>query len=53
MKIFWLVICIAKNNFKGDFINIKIFMLPQIADFQISSKPYINGKLIYSDDTFF
>ncbi len=30
------------NNFKGDFLNI------QIPDFQILSKPYINGNMIYS-----
>ncbi len=47
---FWLVICIAKNNFKGDFLNIYIFLHPQIPDFQILSdhnKPYINGNIIY------
>ncbi len=35
---FWLVICIAKNfiyNFTGDFLNIVIFLHPQIPDFQI------------------
>ncbi len=39
------------DNFKGDFLNILIFLHPQIPDFQILSypnKPYINGKLIYS-----
>ncbi len=46
---FWLVICIAKNkkkkvldNFKGDFLNILIFLHPQIPDFQIVvSRPNI------------
>ncbi len=44
---FWLVICIAKYNFKDDFL----FLHPQIPDFQILSnhnKPYINGNIIYS-----
>ncbi len=52
---FWVVICIAENfiwtNLNGDFLNISIFMHPQIPDFQILSnhnKPYINGKIIYS-----
>ncbi len=45
---YWLVICIAKNNFKDDFLNIQIFLHPQIPDFQILSKPYINGNMIYS-----
>ncbi len=45
--IFLLVICIAKNNFKDDFLNIQIFLHPQIPDFQILSKPYINGNMIY------
>ncbi len=47
---FWLLICIAKNNFKGDFLNILIFLHPQIPDLQILSyhnKPYINGKHIW------
>ncbi len=26
---YWLVICIAKNNFKGDFLSISIFLHPQ------------------------
>ncbi len=47
---FWLVICIAKNNFKDDFLNIQIFLHPQIAYFQILSKPYINEKIMFSDD---
>ncbi len=34
------------NNFKGDFLNILIFLHPQIPDFQLLSKPYINGKRI-------
>ncbi len=38
---YWLVICIAKNNFKDDFLNIQMFL-------HILSKPYINGKIIYS-----
>ncbi len=45
---FLLVICIAKKNFKDDFLNIKIFLHPQIPDFQILPKPYINGNIIYS-----
>ncbi len=36
------IICIAKNNFKDDFLNI------QIPDFKILSKPYINGNITYS-----
>ncbi len=39
------------KNFNGDFLNISIFLHPQIPDFQKSSypnKPYINGKLIYT-----
>ncbi len=44
---YWLVICIAKNNFKDDFLNIYMFL----HDFQILSKPYINGNIInLSDD---
>ncbi len=43
--IFLLVICIAKNliwTLKGDFLNILIFLHPQIADFQIAvSRPTI------------
>ncbi len=38
------------NNFKDDFLNISIFLHPQIPDFQILSyhnKPYINGNIIY------
>ncbi len=45
-----MVICIAKNNFK-DFLNVLIFLHPQIPDFQILSyhnKPCINIKLICS-----
>ncbi len=43
------------NNFKGDFLNILMFLHPQIPDFQIlfyHNKPYINGKLFIqiSDD---
>ncbi len=50
---FLLVICIAKvhlnvNNFKGDFLNIQMFLDLQIPDLQILSKPYINGNIIYS-----
>ncbi len=41
---YWLVICIAKNNFKGDFLNIEMFL----HHFQILSKPCINGNIIYS-----
>ncbi len=45
------------DNFKGDFLNILSFLHPQIPDFQIvvsqilsyPNKPYINGKLIYSE----
>ncbi len=36
------------NNFKDDFLNIQIFLHPQIPDFQILFKPYINGNIIYS-----
>ncbi len=39
---FWLVICIAKNNFKDDFLNILIFLHAQIPDFQILSKQSIH-----------
>ncbi len=45
---YWLVICIANNNFKGDFLNMQMFLHPQIPDVQILSKPYINGNMIYS-----
>ncbi len=45
---YWLVICIAKNIFKADFLNIQMFLHPQIPDFLILSKPCINGKLMYS-----
>ncbi len=48
---YWLVICIAKNNFKDDFLNIQMFLHPQIPDFQILSdhnKPYINGNIIFA-----
>ncbi len=39
----------TKNfNFKGDFLNISIFLHPQIPDFQILSKPYINGNNLFS-----
>ncbi len=38
----------AKNNFKGDFFQYLDFLHPQIPDFQILSKPYINGNIIYS-----
>ncbi len=44
---YWLLICIAKNNFKDDFLNIQMFSHPQIPDLQILSKPYINGNMIY------
>ncbi len=40
--------CICRNNF----LNIYIFLHPQIPDFQILSdhnKPYINGNINYSD----
>ncbi len=40
------------NNFKDDFLNISIFLHPQIPDLQIlydHNKPYINGNIIYSD----
>ncbi len=30
------------------FLNIEIFLHPQIPDFQILSKPYINGNIINS-----
>ncbi len=46
---FWLLICIAKN-FIWTTLK-KIFLHPQISDFQILSyhyKPYINGNIIYS-----
>ncbi len=33
--IFLLVMSIAKDNFKGDFLNIHFFLHPQIPDFQI------------------
>ncbi len=36
------------NNFKDDFLNISIFLHPQIPDCQILYKPYINGNIIYS-----
>ncbi len=36
------------NNFKDVFLNIQIFLHPQIPDLQILSKPYINGNIIYS-----
>ncbi len=39
------------NKFKDDFLNIQIFLHPQIPDLQILSdhnKPYINGNIIYS-----
>jgi len=46
------------DNFKGDFLNVLIFLHPQISDFQIvvnscqillyPNKPCINGKLTYS-----
>ncbi len=36
------------NNFKDDFVNISIFFFTP--DFQILSKPYVNGNMIYSDD---
>jgi len=45
---YWLLICIAKNNFKDDFLDIQMFSHPQIPDFQILSKPYINGNIIDS-----
>ncbi len=38
------------NNFKDDFLNISIFLHPQIPDLLILSyhnKPYINGNIIY------
>ncbi len=46
------IICIAKNNFKDDFLNIQMVLHPQIPDLQILSKPYINGNIIIqlSDD---
>ncbi len=37
-NLIWLVISTDKNlrdNFKGDFLNILIFLHPQISDFQI------------------
>ncbi len=43
---FWLVICIAKNKFKDDFLNIYIFLHSQIPDYQILS--YINENILYS-----
>ncbi len=36
------------NNFKDDFLNIQMFVHPQIPYFQILSKPYINGNYLFS-----
>ncbi len=49
MKILVILLMISNihlNNFKGDFLNVLIFLLPQILSYH--NKPYINGKLIYS-----
>ncbi len=49
---YWLVICIAKNliwtTLKMIFSIFRFFLHPQIPDFQILSKPYINVKIISS-----